>query len=103
MTVAGAVVTVVGADVKGTTDVNGRFTLLVPRTRLRGEQIQIQVDALGLPTETAEAVVRGATVTIDVALRLAFAEQVIVGSRPSGTAAEKAVPVDIIPREPHDA
>ena len=99
MTVPGAVVTIVGADVKGTTDVNGRYSLQVPRTRLRGERIQIQVDALGLPTETAEAVVVGATVTIDVALRLAFTEQVVVGSRASGAEAEQAVPVDIISRE----
>ena len=99
MTVPDAVVTVAGVDVKTTTDASGRYSLQVRRADLRGERIQILVDALGLPTETAEAVVSGATVTIDVALRLAFTEQVTVGSRASGAEAEKAVPVDIITRE----
>ena len=94
-----AVVTVVGADVKATTDANGRYTLEVPRDRLRGERIQVRVDGLGLPSETAEVVVNGTTITLDVALTLGFSEHVTVGSRASAAEAEKAVPVDIITRE----
>ena len=59
----------------------------------------MKVDALGLPSETAEAVVSETTLTVDVALSLAFTEQVTVGSRASAAEAEKAVPVDIITRE----
>jgi iron complex outermembrane receptor protein len=71
----------------------------VPRHLLRGERIQVKVDALGLPSETADVVVSGAALTVDVALRLAFTEQVTVGSRASSAESEKAVPVDIITRE----
>ena len=99
LSVPGAVVTVVGVDVKATADANGRYSLQVPRNRLRGERIQVKVDALGLPSETAEAVVSETTLTVDVALSLAFTEQVTVGSRASAAEAEKAVPVDIITRE----
>ena len=98
LSVPGAVVTVVGVDVTATTDANGRYSLQVPRNRLRGERIQVRVDALGF-TETAEVVVNSATLTVDVALRLAFTEQVTVGSRAPAAAAEKAVPMDIITRE----
>ena len=99
VSVPGAIVTVVGVDVQATTDANGRYNIQVPRAGLRGERIYLKVDALGLPTETAEVVVTGATLTVDVALRLAFTEQVTVGSRASAAEAEKAVPVDIITRE----
>ena len=99
LSVAGAVVTVLGVDVQATTDANGRYSLQVPRDRLRGERIQVRVDALGLPGQTAEAVVSEAILTVDVALSLAFTEHVTVGSRASAAEAERAGPVDIITRE----
>ena len=49
--------------------------------------------------ETAEAVVSGAALTIDVALSLVFTEQVTVGSRASAAESARAVPVDIITRD----
>ena len=101
--VADAVVTIVGVDEKAITDANGRYTLQVRRTLLRGDRIQVRVDAPGFPAETAEVSVSGTTLTCDVALRLAFTEQVTVGSRASAAESEKAVPVDIITREQIDA
>src|SRR5262245_6904442 len=97
--VPGAIVTVVGVDVRATTDANGQYSLQVPGTSLRGERIQVNVDALGLATETTEVVITGPTLTVDVALSLAFTERVMVGSRAPAAEAEKAVPVDIITRE----
>src|SRR5262249_25960482 len=94
-----AVVTVVGLDVAATTDAAGRYRLQVPRRHVRGERIQMKVEAPGLHAETAEAVVSDATVAVDVALSLAFTEQVTVGSRASASSADRAVPVDIITHE----
>src|SRR4030095_9524730 len=49
-----------------------------------------------VPAQIVEASVDAATLTVDVALNLTFAEQGTVGSRAGGAAAEKAVPVDIL-------
>ena len=81
-----AVVTIVGVDAKATSDASGRYRLDVPRPALRGARIQLTVDAPGLPRETVDVIVSGAAVTVDVALRLAFTEQVTsarVRRRPS--------------------
>src|SRR5262245_47457227 len=94
-----AVVTIVGVDMKTTTDASGRYRLDVPRHALRAARIQVTVDALGLPRETVDAIVSGAALTVDVALHLAFTEQVTVGSRTPSAESEQAVPVDIISRE----
>jgi iron complex outermembrane receptor protein len=103
MPIPGATVSVVGVDVNATTDADGRYSLQVPRTRLRGERIQVRVDGLGLASETIDVVVSSATLTVDVALSLSFAEQVTVGSRASKAESEKAVPVDIITRQQIEA
>src|SRR5262245_35702945 len=99
MPVPGAVVTVVGVVGAATTDSTGHYNLQVPRDRVRGERIQLKVEGLGLRAETAEVAVSGTTLTADVALSLAFTEQVTVGSRASAAQADRAVPVDIITRE----
>ena len=59
--------------------------------------MQLKVDALGLRPTFVDVEVNAATLTVDVALILDFAEQVTVGSRASASAeAEKAVPVDVL-------
>src|SRR5262245_16851497 len=97
--VAGAVISVSGADATATTDSNGQYTLTLPRAAVRGPRVQLKVDALGLPTQTTEVVADSATLTADLALTLAFTEQVTVGSRASAAESQKAVPVDVITRE----
>lgn len=97
--IPGATVSVVGTDATATTDENGRYSLQVPQSAVRGGRVQIKVDALGLAQVTNEVAVTGEAVTADVALTLAFSEMVTVGSRVPGTAAEKAVPVDVITQE----
>src|SRR5688572_3380999 len=99
LSVPGAVVSVVGGEAAATTDAGGRYTLEVPRSLVRGDRIQVKVEALGLPPKITTVVVDAPTLTVDVALNLGFTEQVTVGSRAVGAEAEKAVPVDVITQE----
>src|SRR4051794_6834882 len=99
LSVPGARVSVVGSTESATTDATGHYSLTVPRSLVRGDRLQVKVDALGLPAKITDVVVAGPTVTADVALSLGFTEQVTVGSRAAGAEAEKAVPVDVISRE----
>ncbi len=99
LSVPGATIGAVGIEVTTTTDANGRYSLDIPRAQLRGERIQIRVDAPGLPTEIVEILVSGPALEVNVALRPAFTERVTVGSRAPTAESEKAVPVDIISRE----
>lgn len=96
LSVPGAVVSVVGANPTATSDATGRYTLQIPRSAVRGERLQMKVDALGLPPTIVDVTIIGSTMTVDVALTLGFAEQVTVGSRAPGAETEKAVPVDVI-------
>jgi iron complex outermembrane receptor protein len=92
----GAVVSVVGADITATTDATGKYTLQVPRSAIRANQLQLKVDGLGLPPKIVDVATDAMTATVDVALTLAFSQEVTVGSRVAGAEAEKAVPIDII-------
>ena len=96
LSMPGAVVSVVGSNATTTTDAGGRYTLQVPRSLVRDGQLQLKVDAPGLPSTLTEIVVNAASLTADVALSLGFTERVTVGSRIAGAEAEKAVPVDLI-------
>src|SRR5262245_45373916 len=90
--VAGAIVSVSDSNTTATTDNDGKYSLTLPRADVRGARIQLKVDALGLPTQTVDVVVDGATLTANVVLTLGFTEQVTVGSRASAAESEKAVP-----------
>ena len=46
-----------------TTDANGRYTLQVPRSVVRGDRIQLKVDALGLPPKVIDVVGQRAALT----------------------------------------
>jgi iron complex outermembrane receptor protein len=99
LSVPGAVVSVVGTDTTATSDPNGRYTLVAPRTVVKADHLQLKVDALGLRPTIIDVAVSGPTLTVDVALNLDFSEQVTVGSRAASAEAQKAVPVDILTRE----
>ncbi|MBA2260071.1 MAG: TonB-dependent receptor, partial [Acidobacteria bacterium] len=97
MSVPNATVSLVGSDLKATTDNEGRYTLEVPPAFARAGRVQIRVEALGLPAKTYDVeLTPNASTTFNVAISLGFEEQVTVGSRSPGAEAEKAVPVDII-------
>src|SRR4051812_3606872 len=98
--VPGAVVSLVGTDVKGTTDGEGKYRLDIPSAFARTGSIQIKVDALGLaPKIYGVEINQSAPTTFNIALSLGFEEQVTVGSRATGGEFQKAVPVDIITQE----
>ncbi len=78
------------------TDANGRYILQVPQSAVHGDRIRLNVDGLGLPRSVTDVRVTGPTLTVDVALTLGFTELITVGSRATGSVAEKAVPVDVI-------
>ena len=99
LSVPGAAVAVVGFGTTATTDASGRYTLQVPRSFVKGDRLQVKVDALGLPAKVVDVDVTSNSLTVDVALSLGFTEQVTVGSRAVGAEAERAVPVDIITQD----
>jgi iron complex outermembrane receptor protein len=99
LSVPGATVSVIGTTINTTTDTSGKYALEVPRSVARGARIQIKVDAPGLPSKVTDVEVSSPALTVDVALSLAFAEQVTVGSRTAGAEAQKAVPVDVITQD----
>ena len=100
LSVPGATVSLVGANVSVTTDTTGRYTIEVPSAMARAGRVQLRVEALGLPDRTFDVeLTPGAPTTFDIALSLGFEELVTVGTRSPGTEAEKSVPVDIITRE----
>jgi iron complex outermembrane receptor protein len=66
---------------------------------VRANRLQLKVEAPGLLPTVVEVVADRATLTVDVALSLDFAEQVTVGSRAARVEAERAVPVDVITHE----
>ena len=95
--VPGAVVSIVGAgEAPVTADTTGRYRLPVPRRVTSGDRLRLQVDAPGFAPFTTDVVVTGAALVADVALSPAFTEMVTVGSRVAGSAAERAVPVDVL-------
>jgi iron complex outermembrane recepter protein len=98
--VPGATVSIVGADITATTDGEGRYRLEIPPAFARAGKIQMMVEGLGLPGKRMDVeLTPGGSIAADVALSLAFEEQVTVGSRAVGSEAQKAVPVDIITQE----
>ncbi len=99
LSMPGATVSVVGSDVSTVTDASGRYSLSVPAGAVKNGKVELRVSAPGLPARTQTVSVSGAAATADFALSLGYHEEVVVGSRASGAAAEKAVPVDVITQE----
>src|SRR5438093_5144927 len=78
------------------TDADGRYSLTLPASR-RG-QVKITASLQGFSTKSATVDTSG-NVTQDFELRPSFGQEITVGSRAINAESEKAVPVDIIPRE----
>jgi iron complex outermembrane receptor protein len=91
-----AVVSLVDMDLSTTTDPAGRYSLIVPRSAIRGDSLQLRVDGLGLPPKIVEVATGSDIVRADVALTLAFSQEITVGSRAAGAEFEQSLPVDII-------
>jgi iron complex outermembrane receptor protein len=98
--VPGAAISIVGADVKATSDDTGHYSIAIPPGLARAGRVQLRVEALGLPPKTYDVeLTPDVPTTFDIALSLGFEEQVTVGSRSPGAESERAVPVDIITQE----
>jgi len=97
--VANATVSIPELGVTTTTDTEGRYTLTVPAGSVRGQTVEVRVVAPALQSKTAKVTLTAGTLTRDFALGYSFQQEVIVGSRAAGAAAEKAVPVDVFTEE----
>jgi iron complex outermembrane receptor protein len=97
--VANATVTIPELGLSARTDADGRYTLTVPAESARGQAVDVRVVAPGLQSKTAKVTLAPGTLTQDFALGFAFGEDIVVGSRAPGAAAEKAVPVDVFTEE----
>ena len=78
------------------TDADGRYSLTLPASR-RGEA-KITASLQGFTTRSATIDTSG-NVTHDFVLRASFGQEITVGSRAINAEQEKAVPIDVIPRE----
>ena len=97
--VANATVSIPELGLSATTDPDGRYTLTVPPGSVSGRTVEVRVVAPGLQSRTSNVTLAAGPLTQDFSLGFSFQQEVTVGSRAIGTAAEKAVPVDIIEEE----
>jgi iron complex outermembrane receptor protein len=94
--VPGATVSIEALGLSAVTDEEGRYTLTVPADVAKGQKVEIKVTSAALRPRIAQVTLSPGSVSEDFALGLGFHEEVTVGSRATGTEAEKAVPVDIL-------
>jgi iron complex outermembrane recepter protein len=94
--VPGATVAIPTLKLSAATDSDGRYRLTVPAAQAKGQEVELSVTFAGLQPRSVRIKLAPDTVMQDFALGLSFAEEITVGSRTIGTAAEKAVPVDIL-------
>ena len=78
------------------TDVDGRYALTLPASR-RG-QVKVTASLQGFQSKSVNVDASG-NATQDFVLRPSFGQEITVGSRAINAEQEKAVPVDVIPRE----
>lgn len=97
--VANATVSIPELGLSATTGPDGRYTITVPPGSVSGRTVEVRVVAPGLQSRTANVALVAGPLTLDFSLAFSFQQDVTVGSRAIGTAAEKAVPVDIIQEE----
>ena len=94
--VPGATVAIPTLKLTALTDSDGRYQLTVPAAQAKGQEVELSVTVAGLQPRSVQIKLASGAVTQDFALGLSFAEEITVGSRTIGAAAEKAVPVDIL-------
>ena len=92
--VANATVSIEELGLSATTGTDGRYSMTMPAASV-GRTVEVRVLAPGLQSRTANVTLAAGPLTQDFALAFSFQQEVTVGSRAIGTAAEKAVPVDV--------
>ena len=92
----GATVSIAALNVSAVTDQDGRYSLDVPADRAKNQTVELRVSFTGIPTKTVQVTLAPGQITRDVEVGLGFFEEITVGSRAAGVAAEKSVPVDVV-------
>jgi hypothetical protein len=92
----GATVSIPSLGLSIITDQEGRYSLTIPADRNKNQTVELRVSFTGLPTKTIQLTLAPGTLTRDVEVGLGFFEEITVGSRTAGVAAEKSVPVDVL-------
>ena len=92
----GATVSIPALNSSALTDADGRYRLTIPAAQANGRTVELRVTFTGQPPKSLQIKLAPGTVTQDLAIGLSFAEEITVGSRAVGAAAEKAVPIDIL-------
>jgi len=80
------------------TDTDGRYQIVVPSARA-GQSVKVTASLQGFQKRTANVTLGAGEVTRDFPLLVSFGQEITVGSRAVSAEAEKATPVDIIPRQ----
>jgi iron complex outermembrane receptor protein len=96
LAVPGATVAIESLGLSAVTDTEGRYTLAVPAEVAKGQKVEIKASSAALRPRTTQITLAPGSMSEDFALGVGFHEEVTVGSRATGTEAEKAVPVDIL-------
>ncbi len=91
----GATVSIPALNLSVVTGVDGSYSLTIPAGAARGQTVELTVTFPDLDTSAVEIALTPGTVSQDVVLGISFYESITVGSRASGSAAEKSVPVDV--------
>lgn len=96
--VANATVSIEELGLSATTGADGGYTIAIPAASV-GRTVEVRVVAPGLQSRTSSVTLAAGPLTQDFALGFSFQQEVTVGSRAVGNAAEKAVPVDVFTEE----
>jgi iron complex outermembrane receptor protein len=92
----GATVSIPALKLAAETGADGTYSITVPTALAKGQTVEIRVTFAGLQTQSANVILSSTPPARDFALAFGFSEEITVGSRLAGAAAEKAVPVDIL-------
>jgi iron complex outermembrane receptor protein len=96
LSVPGATVSIPALKLTAETAADGTYSIVIPAAQAKGQTVEIRVTFPGLQPQSANIVLSNTAVARDFALAFGFHEEITVGSRLAGAAAEKAVPVDIL-------
>ena len=94
--VANANVMISELKLSATTDRAGRYSLTVPAADAHGQTVELRVIGPSIQSKVEKITLSPGAMKKDFAVGLSFQQEVTVGSRAQGAAAEKAVPVDTI-------
>jgi len=95
----GATVSIDELKLTTVSDAQGQFEIIVTASQVHGQTVKLSANLQGFQPRTVNVTLSGGQSNHDFALRVAFGQEITVGSRVVGAEREKAVPVDILPHE----